>query len=138
MNHVKHLKSLYEAFGRGDMPTVLGAMDPNIEWREAESNPYSPPSGEPFVGPDNVLNNLFMKLNEEWDDFTVTPAVFHDAGDHVIVEGRYSGTYKETDLENDTPFCHIWEFKGDKIIKFQQYTDTAELQRVMGVTAAAV
>ncbi len=138
MSHVKNLKSLYEAFGRGEIPTVLEAMDPNIEWHEAESNPYAPPSGGAFHGPDSVLNELFMKLNEEWDDFTVTPSTFHDAGDHVIVEGRYSGTFKETGIKNDTPFCHIWEYKGGKIIKFQQYTDTAELQRVMGVAAAAV
>jgi hypothetical protein len=29
------VKSLYEAFGRGDVPTVLAAMDPKIEWNEA-------------------------------------------------------------------------------------------------------
>ena len=32
---------------------VLGAMDPNIEWHEAEGNPYDP--GHPFVGPDATI-----------------------------------------------------------------------------------
>ena len=60
---------------------------------EAESNPYRP-SGEAWVGPDAVLNNLFMRLGAEWDGFAVHPKSFHGAGDSVIVEARYSGTYK--------------------------------------------
>jgi uncharacterized protein len=39
---------------------VLGMMDPDIEWSEAEGNPYKP-DGKPWLGPDAVLNNLFIK-----------------------------------------------------------------------------
>ena len=39
MDNVTLLKGLYDAFGRGDMPTVLGAMNPGIQWHQAESNP---------------------------------------------------------------------------------------------------
>ena len=70
MDNVRLLKSLYDAFGRGDVPTVLGAMSPDIKWYQAESNPYMP-SGEALVGPDAVLNNLFMRLGAEWDGFSV-------------------------------------------------------------------
>jgi hypothetical protein len=34
-------------------------MDPAIRWHEAEGNPYMP-SGEPWIGPEAVLNNLFV------------------------------------------------------------------------------
>jgi ketosteroid isomerase-like protein len=30
----------YEAFSRGDLPSVLGVFDPNIVWSEAEGSPY--------------------------------------------------------------------------------------------------
>ena len=135
MNNVEHFKNLYAAFGKGDMPTVLGAMDSQIKWHEAESNPYAP-SGEAFTGPDEVLNKLFVRLGEEWNDFKVTPEKFHDAGDTVVVEGRYTGSFKDTGKENDAQFCHIWTLKNDKVTKFQQYTDTASLQEAMGVTSA--
>ena len=39
MDNVTILKGLYGAFGRGDIPTVLGAMSPGIRWYESESNP---------------------------------------------------------------------------------------------------
>jgi ketosteroid isomerase-like protein len=42
MSNVDVIKNAYEAFGRGDVPAVLGAMDPEIEWHEAEGNPYMP------------------------------------------------------------------------------------------------
>lgn len=133
MNRVNHLKSLYEAFGRGEIPTVLEAMHPQIEWREAEGNPYAFDDNETLHGPDEVLNKLFVRLADEWEDFTVSPHTYHDAGHTVIIEGRYTGTYKETGKAQDSPFCHVWNFDGDLIGKFQQYTNTAALQEVMGV-----
>ena len=42
MDNVGILKRLYDAFGRGDIPNVLGAMSPDIHWHEAEGNPYMP------------------------------------------------------------------------------------------------
>jgi uncharacterized protein len=131
MDNVRLLKSLYDAFGRGDIPTVLAAMSQDIKWYQAESNPYMP-SGQAWVGPDAVMSNLFMKLGTEWNGFAVHPRSFHDAGDSVIVEARYSGTYKATGRSMDAQVCHIWDVKDGKVSRFQQYLDTAKVQDVMG------
>jgi ketosteroid isomerase-like protein len=90
------------------------------------------PSGEAWVGPDSVLNNLFMRLGAEWDGFTVHPRTFHSAGDSIIVEARYSGTYKATGKRMDAQVCHVWDVKDGKLTRFQQYVDTAKLRDVMG------
>ena len=132
MSGVKIVSDVYEAFGRGDVPSVLGAMDSGIHWHEAEGNPYMP-SGEAWVGPDAILNDLFMKLGGDWDGFTVHPGSFHDAGDVIVVEARYSGTHKGTGNKLDAQVCHVWTLKDGKITKFQQYVDTAKLQDAMGV-----
>ena len=133
MSGVETISGLYEAFGRGDVPAVLGAMTPDIQWYEAEGNPYQP-SGEPWIGPDAVLNNLFVKLGADWDGFAVHPASFHDAGDVVVVEARYSGTHTGTGQDIDAQVCHVWTLRDGKICKFQQYVDTAHLQEVMGAS----
>jgi ketosteroid isomerase-like protein len=130
MDNVGFVKSLYDAFGRGEIPTVVGAMSPDIRWYQAESNPYRP-SGEAWIGPDAVLNNLFARLGGEWDGFAVHPKSFYGAGNTVIVEGRYSGSFKPTGKRMDTQFCHIWDIKNGKVTRFQQYVDTAKLQDVM-------
>jgi uncharacterized protein len=84
------------------------------------------------VGPDAILNDLFMRLGTEWDGFAVHPKLFHGAGETVVVEGRYSGAYKPTGKSMDTQFCHVWDFTDGKITRFQQYVDTAKLRDVMG------
>jgi hypothetical protein len=75
---------------RGDMPAVLGAMDPGIEWHEAEGNPCDP-GDQVWRGPDAVMQNLFVRLATEWDGFTARPREFHDAGPAVVAGGRYTG-----------------------------------------------
>jgi hypothetical protein len=131
MDNVGLLKSLYDAFGRGDIPTVLGAMSPGINWHQAEGNPYMP-SGEAFVGPEAVLNNVFMRLGGEWDGFSVHPKSFYGAAGSVIVEARYTGTFKATGKTMDAQVCHVWDVKDGKVTRFQQYADTAKIQDVMG------
>ena len=91
------------------------------------------PSGEPWIGPDAVLHELFMRLGTEWDGFAVTPKSYHDAGSSVVVEGRYAGTYTATGKSMDAQFCHVWEVEGGKVTRFQQYLDTAKLKDVMQV-----
>ena len=101
MSNVQHAKDIYAAFGKGDIPTVLAAFHPEIEWRQAEGNPYHL-DGSAWIGPQAVLDNLFMKIGAEWDGFTITIRTIHDAGEYVIVEGRYTGTYRHKDLARAT------------------------------------
>lgn len=136
MGNVAIMKGAYEAFGRGDIEAVLAAFDPQIEWREAESNPYQL-DGSPWTGGAAVTENLFIKLASEWDGFTVSPVAFHDAGDVVVVEARYTGTYKATGKAINAQVCHVWKLRDGKVTNFQQYVDTAQLQDVMGVPTAA-
>ncbi len=100
---------------------------PDVEWREAQSNPHQP-SGEAWIGPQGVIETLFTKLAEDWEDFTITPTAFHDAGNSVIVEGQYTGKHKETTNQLDGQFCPVWRMRGEQAAGFQQYVDTAQLR----------
>jgi ketosteroid isomerase-like protein len=137
IDNVQLLKDAYEAFGRGDIASVLGAFDPNIQWREAEGNPYEP-AGTPWVGPEAITQNLFMKLGTEWDGFTVSPREFHAAGNTVVVEGRYTGVYNASGKSLDAQVCHVWKLRDGRVTSFQQYVDTAQLQEVMGARVSGL
>lgn len=129
-------KRLYELFGQGDIPGVLGLFDAQIEWREAEGNPYQP-DGAPWIGPETVLNKLFMRIGAEWDGFTVAPQTFTATERGVLVQGRYAGTYKSTGRAVDSQMAHILTMRDGKIAGFQQYVDTAALQAAMTPAAVA-
>lgn len=135
MGNVQILTGAYEAFARGDVPSVLATFDPGIEWREAEGNPYKP-DGKAWVGGDAIVQHLFMRLGSEWDGFTVAPREFHDAGDTVVVECRYTGVHKATGKSIHAQACHVWKLRDGKATSFQQYVDTAQMQEAMGTRDA--
>lgn len=132
MSNSQVIEGVYDALAKGNLPAVLEVFDPEIEWREAEGNPYEM-SGKAWIGGEAVTTNLFAKLAEDWNGFTVTPTSIHDAGDRVVVEGRYTGTHKSTGKSIDMQFCHVWGLSVGRVKSFQQYCDTAQFQDATGV-----
>jgi uncharacterized protein len=129
------VKALYAGFARGDVPFVMGALDPRIEWREAESFIYA--DKNPYVGPQAVLEGFFARIGGEWDGFSATAEEIIGLGDTVISQGRYRGTYKATGNRVDAQFVHVFQVKDGKIVRFQQYTDTAQFREVVARSASA-
>lgn len=123
------IQSLYDAFAKGDAATVLGAMHPEVEWKEAESSPYA--DQNPYVGPGRVGAGVFGRLMADFEGFTVTPLKLVAEGDTVVALGRYTGTHKGSGKPLDAQFAHAWTVRDGKVMEFQQYTDTAQYQRVM-------
>ena len=121
------IRGVYAAFQKGDIPSVLGAMTPDIVWNEAENFIYA--DRNPYVGPDAILQGLFMRLGTEWDGFAVREEELIDAGDTVVTLGRYGGVFKATGKEINAQFAHVWKFRNGKIASFQQYVDTAQTAR---------
>jgi uncharacterized protein len=73
-----------------------------------------------------VRRNIFEPLDESWwDGFTAVPEEFLEAGDQVVVVGRYRGTAKESRKQLDVPFVHIWTVSGERAVRFRQFLDTA-------------
>ena len=128
--NVNVVRGLYDAFARGDIPVIIAALDPRVEWWEAENFIYA--DKNPYVGPDAVLGGVFARIGDEWEGFAVSPAEVLDAGDTVVAHGYYSGTYKATGVRVRAQFAHFFTFRDGKVSKFQQYTDTAQFARAVG------
>jgi ketosteroid isomerase-like protein len=133
MDNLGLAKEIYANLARGDIPAVLGAFAPDIEWREAEGNPYQR-DGRAWAGPRSVLDKLVKFLGSDWDGFAISVRTLHDAGEYVVMEGRYTGTYKPSGRKLDAQVCHVLRFSRGKLSSFQQYTDTAQFQAVMATT----
>lgn len=118
------VKALYDAFGKGDVAAVLGAFDPEIQWREAENFLYA--DGNPYTGPQAVAEGVFQRIVSDVERLEVLPERFVEGGDTVVAEGRYRGTMKTTGTPVDAQFAHIWQLRDGKVVRFQQYTDTKQ------------
>ena len=124
------VRGIYAAFAKADVAAVLGTFDPGIVWNEAEGYRFA--AGNPYLGPQVILENVFLPLVTQVDGFVVTPSNVIDGGDYLAVEGRYSGTVKATGARLDAQFVHVFGLRDGKIVRFQQYTDTAQWVRALG------
>jgi ketosteroid isomerase-like protein len=124
---VEVVKDIYEAFGRGDVPAVLGAMAADIAWHEAEGMPY----GGVYHGGEAVAQNVFGPITQDVADFAVTPEEFIASGDTVAAVVRYTGTGKTTSEKLDLPVVHVWKVRDGKVQQFRQFIDTAKFLEVV-------
>lgn len=124
-DNVELTKGVYAAFAAGDIPGILSIFVPDIHWTEALGGPY----GGVSIGPDAVVQNVFMKIGTEWDGYQAIPREFVGSGGTVVALGTYSGTYKKTGKSFTAPFAHVWKFKDGKVVSFEQITDTAVHQQ---------
>ncbi|WP_138759150.1 nuclear transport factor 2 family protein [Modestobacter altitudinis] len=121
----------YEAFDRGDVPAVVALMDDQIEWNEAEGHPWYP--GRPLIGPQQVVDEVFVPLAEAYEAFHVQRDRWFTDGDTVIVQCRYRATKAQaTGRPLDAQALHVWDLREGKVIRFQQYVDTRQLATVLG------
>ena len=118
------VRQFYASLARGDVPAVLGLLDPKIEWTEAERFPYY---GGTWHSPNEIVKGLFEPLGRDWSSFAVNAEQFVSEGDQVVSLGRYVGTYKATGRSVTAAFAHHWTVRGGKITRFVQHTDTAKV-----------
>ncbi len=123
--NINVVKSIYKAFGQGDIPAVFELFDPAIEWIAAENSPAGP--GSPYHGLNEVREGVFMLIGADFPEFTIRVDELFDAGDKVVMLGYYLGVRKATGKKFQAQVAHIWTIAASKALKFQQYTDTYQL-----------
>ena len=128
--NVDLIRAVYDALAAGDVPGILARLSPDVVWNEAENFPYA--DGNPYRGHDSILTGVFGRLGAEWEGFEVITQELLDAGDAVVVLGRYRGTCKATGRALDAQLAHVWRVADGKAVRFQQYTDTLQAARVTG------
>jgi len=118
---------LYNAFATGDMPTVLGLMHPKMVWNEAESNSLA--DGNPYVGPDAILEGVFARLGANHDHFGLQDVKVHGMQNNMVLATlRYDAKVKATGKSYNAQAAHLWTLNDEgEIIHFQQYVDTKKL-----------
>lgn len=108
---------------------MRAAFDPEIVWLEAEGFPYA--DGNPYVGPDAILNGVYARLVREWEGFAEDLESVLDAGGSVVTTGYYTGTCRTTGERLRAEFAHVWTMSSGRIVRFRQYTDTLAFERAM-------
>jgi len=125
---VQTVRSGYDGFNSGDIDAVLAVMDDGIEWHEPGGG--NAPSGT-FRGPQSVASDVFASVPPNFEEFRAEPDQFIDAGEHVVIVGRFRGRTK-SGSQVDAPFVHVAKMRGGKEVEFFNYVSADEWAAAWG------
>ena len=124
MSNKAIVQQMYAGFAAGDVPAVVAAFADDIAWTEADGFPLA----GTYVGPQAVVENVFMRLGEFSDNWSVAIDRTIADGDTVVADGRYTWNHKETGAPCEARMAHIWTFENGKVTNFLQHVDTKRVQ----------
>jgi ketosteroid isomerase-like protein len=122
--NVNLVQSLYAAFGRGDIGTIVKAMAPDVTWTVTGRQ-----SDHPLLGTrsrQNGVQEFFGMLSQIQEPTEFAPRDFYPAGDKLFVLGHYRWKMRKSGRTVESDFIHIFTLRDGKVTAFREFTDTAQ------------
>jgi ketosteroid isomerase-like protein len=119
------VQSLYAAFMRGDIETILSASTPDVT-----IGLDGRPSDVPMLGHHKGhagMRDFFRILAETHDITSFSPQEFYADADKVFVAGHYTWVMKPSGLKGGSDWFHIWTIRNGKAAACRSLNDTALL-----------
>ena len=121
-------KTVYAAFNTADIETILSLMNPTIEWTETAGYKY----GGRFHSRQEIVQGVFAKVPEVYESFSVEIDRLIDASDVIVMQGHYVAAGKATGKSARAAVAHVIQVADGKIVRFDQYVDSATLNAIIG------
>lgn len=121
---IETVRSIYSAFARGDVPTVMAQLAPDVEWVTPPTLPWS--KGH-YRGHDGV-GDYFGSFMGALGDPCIDVQELVQQGDRVISLGIERATAKSTGRSFAARFAHVWTFERGKISRMEGIIDTATVR----------
>ena len=136
MDPVTTTKSLYAAFGRGDLATITAAMHERIEWISNGERELLPWGGR-NVGPQAATQGFFGPLVENIEFLAFEPREFFGGADFCWVLGFTRGKMRRTGRVFESEWSHVFRYVDGKVILFREFYDTHALVEAFATKKAA-
>ena len=118
-------ESLYAAFGRGDIDSIVDMMAPEaiigLDGRRSDVPCLGHHKGHAGV------RQFFKILAETHDITSFTPQEYYADADKVFVIGRYGWTMKPSGVKGESDWLHVWTIRNGKVAMLRSLNDTALL-----------
>ena len=114
------LRTGYDAFATGDIPTVLGIFDQNITWSTGGNNSLT---GH-YKGHDEVVGFFTRIIELTGGNFSlhIERVIADDTGAAVLCTAR--GT--RDGAEHSGQVLHVWTIEDGRATSFEEFTNGAE------------
>ena len=129
-DNVKKIMSLYEAFGRGDIATIVNNVSDDVTWgtdTAAKEIPwYNVRRGTAGVG------DFFATLDREVEFTQFEPTLFVGEGDDVIVCTELTYRVRKNGRTASMGSVHRFKIRDGKVTSFRAFEDTAAVREAWG------
>ena len=121
------VKEIYDAFGRGDIPAILGKIAPGCRWESWENNRAQRegvPTLQPRTGPEGVAQFFAAVGDLDISDFRVLDILPGDrqVAVEVLIEYTTPAGGRLRDEE-----VHLWALDdSQRVTRLRHYVDTAK------------
>ena len=128
------IQKLYDAFGRGDVQTILDNLTADVDW--GMEGPAAVPFTGQRKGPAEVMG-FFEALATTQTNQKLTVETLLAQGDTVAMVGRYAATVTATGKNFDTRVAHFFTVRDGKVARLVEVGDTAALVEAYTKASAA-
>ena len=120
------IDSLYDAFGRGDIPFIVNHIAPGAGFHQPRSAPW----GGDYSGPEGAAE-FFKRLHDgaETTEFAVSESV--EAGNQVFSFGTHSAIVRKTGKPVSVRWMFRWRVDGGQVTLYEAYYDAAPIVAAM-------
>lgn len=112
----------YQLFQAGDIEGLLQFFADDVEWVGAPTEFVT--FSVDYHGKQEV-RQFFAEMGKAQEAEQFEPQEVIAEGDKVVVTGQSRWTVKATGQSYDNPWVHIFTIRDGKIVRFQQFNDTA-------------
>jgi uncharacterized protein len=119
---VREAIGLVTRASRGEQdPRLVDLLSPDLEI-DMSRRVFNPDIYRGHAG----LRRLFRETKEAWEEFSVTPERFIDAGERVIVIETLRGRGRVSGLEIESRSAVIWTVRDGMVVRMEMGLDPEE------------
>ncbi len=127
--NIKTIQRIYEAFGRGDVATIVDGVTDDVDWASDTSSTVAPWYGVK-KGKDGVLS-FFEAFGSTMDVDEFTPLTFAANEDAVFTVVHFRARARATQKAVDMNLHHYFRFRGGKIFHYRGTEDSAQTEAAL-------
>jgi len=122
--NIKTIQVLYEAFGRGDLETILANVADDVDWASEASG-----SGAPWYGPHSGpagVTDFFAAFGSAMEVEEFVPITFAGTDTEVLTVVRCTAKSRVTGKRMAHHLHHYFRFEDGKVSYYRGSEDTAQ------------
>lgn len=127
-DNIKAIQGIYEAFGRGDVQTILAALSDDVDWGSDTS------SNAPWHGTKRGKQEVaafFDAFGSTMDVQEFTPHTFGSNDTDVFTLVKFRGSSRKTGRPVDMTLHHYFRFENGKIAYYRGTEDDAQTESAL-------